>query len=280
MCGIFCALSTQSINAQDYESAFYSLKHRGPDNSSILSIDNGVIFGHHRLSIVDISDRANQPLESECGRYSIVFNGEIYNHQTLRAKLRDHCSFKTTSDTEVILAAYSVWGQDMITKLDGMFAFAIWDRKKKTLFAARDRSGQKPLYYSKIGDSLFIASELRAIKLCSEKSLDIDRDAFSRFLISGMFYSSETPYKNVKKLSPGCFMEFSDGSITIIPYFNYLKKRQTGLIFNEKDALERLDLAISNSLRNSVPTEADYCLFLSGGIVSSLLLSYLNEINI
>lgn len=129
-----------------------SIRHRGPDASGIYH--NGkCLLGHNRLSIIDLSKEANQPFSDTSGRYQLIFNGEIYNYKELKAEIGGRYDFKTSSDTEVLLATYIVFGKDCLEKLNGMFAFAIWDKEKKELFAARDRFGVKPFYYHQAGKS-------------------------------------------------------------------------------------------------------------------------------
>ncbi|HET7361705.1 MAG TPA: asparagine synthetase B, partial [Salinimicrobium sp.] len=134
--------------------------HRGPDNSGIF-IDAGFAgLGHARLAIIDLTSEANQPFQDNSDRYSLVFNGEIYNYVELKNELRSTYQFKTSSDTEVLLAAYLHWGKDCLSRLKGMFSFAIWDRDSKSLFAARDRFGVKPFFYSEEKGTMYFASEI------------------------------------------------------------------------------------------------------------------------
>ena len=137
------------------------MSHRGPDADGFF-VEEGIALGHRRLSILDLSSAANQPFSDDSGRFVMVFNGEIYNFNEIKVQLPDY-PFRTTSDTEVILAAFVKWGPSCLDKMRGMFALAIWDRKERSLFLARDRFGVKPLYYFKDRDHLVFASEIRAI---------------------------------------------------------------------------------------------------------------------
>ena len=137
-------------------------EHRGPDGSYVW-VGDGVTLGHNRLAIIDLSDKAQQPMASYDARYQIVFNGEIYNYRELKKELESSYTFTTESDTEVLLAAYSIWGESMFSKLRGIFAFAIWDTKTEELLLARDHMGVKPLYYKIENDVLVFSSEIPAL---------------------------------------------------------------------------------------------------------------------
>ncbi|MDD4526068.1 MAG: asparagine synthetase B, partial [Lachnospiraceae bacterium] len=169
MCGICGYISTNIISREQLTVMNDSMFHRGPDDSGVELYDAGSGFtvglAQRRLSILDLSPLGHQPMDSEGGRLSIVYNGEIYNFGEIRKELSDY-PFKSTCDTEVILAAYLKWGEKCLDKMDGMFALAIYDREKKEIFFARDRIGKKPLYYWLCGDTLVFASELKPIMLC------------------------------------------------------------------------------------------------------------------
>ncbi len=145
MCGIAGIIGGKH-SREDLQKMLGSIRHRGPDASAIYRDDN-CLLGHNRLSIIDLSPEANQPFSDASGRFQLIFNGEIYNYKELKAEIGDRYDFKTSSDTEVLLASYIIFGKDCLEKLNGMFAFAIWDKHKKELFAARDRFGVKPFYY-------------------------------------------------------------------------------------------------------------------------------------
>src|SRR5882672_11223837 len=167
MCGIAGMVSRNAGSAQNIEPMIAQLRHRGPDaQSAWLSDDGKVALGHTRLSVIDLSETANQPMVSHDGRYIIVFNGEIYNFKTIRkeiGKTHPQVKFKTTSDTEVILHAYTLWGEQMMSRLGGMFALAIWDTETKTMFMCRDRVGKKPLFYYHDDNFFIFASEIKSL---------------------------------------------------------------------------------------------------------------------
>ena len=166
MCGIFGVASTSQIN---HEEKLFScrdeLYHRGPDASgSWLSKDEKVILQHRRLSIIDLNKKSDQPMIVDNSNYTIVFNGEIYNHKEIKSQLLNYGKkFKTNSDTEVLLQAYTYWGEDCVKFLNGMFSFAIYNNFKKVLFLARDRAGEKPLFYEHNHNTFLFASELKAL---------------------------------------------------------------------------------------------------------------------
>ncbi len=219
MCGIFGVIGGR-ITAERFLSALDVLEHRGPDDSGTFYIaDQGLALGHQRLSIIDLSDQSKQPFHSSCGRYSLIFNGEIYNYIELKTQLSDFYKFKTKSDTEVLLASYVKWGFDCVNHFNGMFSFAIWDRDEQRLFCARDRLGIKPFFYSFSKGVFSFSSEIKALL-----SLGVDPTANNytifNFLYRGLIdYSSETFFKNVQKLNPGCMIVFEKGKLTIKEYW-------------------------------------------------------------
>ena len=184
MCGICGVVNWEGPpDAEPVRAMSSTMVHRGP-NADGLIIRPPAILAHRRLSIIDLSDGANQPMVDDSGRYSITFNGEIYNYRVLRTKLEGFgIRFRTQSDTEVLLNAYIAWGLECLQHLNGMFAFAIWDDVDKRLFLARDRLGEKPLYYSRLaGGGIVFASELKALRRHPAVSRRINPRAVSQFL--------------------------------------------------------------------------------------------------
>ncbi len=183
-----------------------ALRHRGPDDSGTwLDPAAGIALGHRRLSVVDLSPLGHQPMQSASGRYVIVFNGEIYNFRALRAELekRGH-AFRGHSDTEVMLAAITEWGVlKAVPRFNGMFAFALWDREEHKLHLARDRFGEKPLYYGRFGGTFMFASELKALRVHPRFDGDIDRDALGLYMRYGYVPTPYCIYRGVRKLPPG-----------------------------------------------------------------------------
>ncbi len=274
MCGIAGIINYEKY---DLEKLRNSLIHRGPDEQNIFCEDN-IALVHTRLAIVDINS-ASQPMHRK--HCTIVYNGEIYNHKSLRDKCKNF-NFTTNSDTEVLLAMYLEYGQNMFKYLDGMFAFAIFDRKRKSIFMARDRAGKKPLYFIRENGSLFFASELNAIKSVETK-LDIDEDAIAAYLRCGFFLSQSTPYKTVKELPPGTYIEIYtyDVGSSKTQYFDMRQGYNNRLNRYENSldtAMEKLDLALRKSVKDRLlSSDLEVGAFLSGGIDSSLIVAIASE---
>ena len=219
MCGITGFISTDlSENSlkQNISSMTKKLKHRGPDDEGIwFDSNSGIALGHSRLSIVDLSAAGSQPMISECKRYYIVFNGEIYNHNSLRKELPNSIEWQSHSDTETLINAISKWGlKKTLSKLLGMFAFALWDKKHKKLTLVRDRLGEKPLYFGFKGKTMLFGSELKAIDAFPGSSLNINKDSLEIYLRYGYIPAPNSIYEGIYKLSPGNFIEFSCRTFT------------------------------------------------------------------
>ena len=271
MCGISGVINHQKY---DLEAIKNSLYHRGPDEQSIF-IDKNIALIHTRLSIQDIS-HGQQPFHFS--DYTIVFNGEIYNHLELRNDLKE-INFKTTSDTETLLHLYIKYQEKMFEKIDGMFAFAILDKKKNKLFMARDRSGKKPLYFYKDKSSFFFASELNSIK-AGVKDLDINEDAIASYLRSGFFFGQFTAYKNVEEVLAGHSYEVDLETLEIqkSSYFNILEFYNHKSTLSFSDSLEKLDNLLHKSVKDRLlSSDLEVGAFLSGGIDSSLVVAMASE---
>ncbi|WP_395064912.1 asparagine synthase (glutamine-hydrolyzing) [Flavobacterium sp.] len=206
MCGIAGILGYNDYNKEQMIKMLDVQKHRGPDAVSIYT-DKPIILGHNRLSIIDLSDTANQPMISNCGNYSIVFNGEIYNYLEIKQELKLDYQFKTSSDTEVLLAAFIKWEKKMLHKLNGMFSIAIWNKKTQKLFVARDRFGVKPFYYTFLNNQFYFASEIKtlfAAGIEKEKNTKV----WANYFVSGSYgLPNETFWKNIHQLKAGHFFE-------------------------------------------------------------------------
>ena len=211
MCGIagfWRNSADQSIDwlEENATSMANTLVHRGPDDSGIWVDEKiGIAFGHRRLSIIDITEHGHQPMISVDGRYVIIYNGEVYNFQKLGQQLHKlgH-RFKGHSDTEIMLAAFVQWGvEESVKKFNGMFAFAVWDRRDRLLWLVRDRIGEKPLYYGVQDGTFFFASELKAIRAHPDFRPTINRDALASFLRFSYVPAPYSIYEGIKKLLPG-----------------------------------------------------------------------------
>lgn len=221
MCGILGTVP--SSNLDDFKSALDTLTHRGPDSYGIENIEDDVSLGHRRLSILDISANGHQPMFHESKRYAITFNGEIYNFLEIKKELGDlgH-TFKSSSDTEVLLKAYIQWGEDCVLKFNGMWAFAIWDTNTKKLFMSRDRYGKKPLFYAHIDGKFVFASEMKAI-IPFMKKVEVSDDF--RWMRKNIFFYEATEkclIKGIQRFPAGHSGNLENGKLKIYRYWNTL----------------------------------------------------------
>lgn len=242
------------------------LKHRGPDASGVFA-EEGVTLAHRRLAIIDLSPEANQPLAG--GNLSIVFNGEIYNYKELKGELEASHQFKTQSDTEVILAGYEAWGEGVVKRLNGIFAFAIWDGTRRKLFLARDHMGVKPLYYSWQDDKFIFASEVKSI-LAHDISRQIDIEAFNEYLRVLYVPEPRTMLKAVKKLPPGSTLSLEGGKLEINKYYAP-QVRVEDVPYAE--AVERVRKAVEEAAVRQLVADVPVGVYLSGGFDSSAVLA-------
>src|SRR5689334_8908416 len=197
-----------------------ALRHRGPDDEGVWT-EGPVGFAHTRLSVIDLSAAGSQPMHLDEPRLTIVYNGEIYNHRELRRELETRGRrFRSSSDTEVILHAYAVWGADCVTRLRGMFAFVIWDAAARRVFAARDRLGIKPLYYLASGSELVFGSEVKTILAARGSTLDLDPAALGDYLAFGFIPLARTPFRGMAKLPPAHVLEVERGTVRTRRYWD------------------------------------------------------------
>jgi asparagine synthase (glutamine-hydrolysing) len=266
MCGIAGVHHLKSLGASALVGQMMeALAHRGPDAHQLVTFPE-LTLGHHRLSIIDTSEAANQPFTSEDGRYVLVFNGAIYNYLELKAKLPDY-HFKTQSDTEVLLAALITWGKEALAKLNGMFAFAFWDNESKELLLVRDRYGIKPLYYAASNDTLFFASEIRAILASNQVSRKLNKAAFQYYLQYQSVLSPQTLVEGIQSVQPGWMLVINNDGISEKQWYE-------PTLSNDKVNIRELVLdAVKLRMRADVPVG----LFLSAGIDSSLLASIIRK---
>jgi asparagine synthase (glutamine-hydrolysing) len=260
-----------------------TLVHRGPDEQGIwLDEPAGIALGHRRLSIVDLSPGGSQPMQSPDGRHVLTFNGEIYNHRELRRDLiAAGETFRGQSDTEVLLAAVNRWGiAPALVRLNGMFAFAVWDSRERTLTLARDRLGIKPLYYGWLGQQFVFASELKALRQHPEFRGDIDRQALAAFLQHSYIPTPRSIYHGIAKLPPGCILEVTPGSnaaATPVSYWSLREIIGTGKLhpFNgtEAEATDQLEALLRDSIAMQRLADVPVGASLSGGIDSSLVVA-------
>lgn len=272
MCGIAGAVFRE-VEEADIGRTLGALQHRGPDARRSKQIGAATLI-HARLSIIDLSDEAMQPMLSVCGRYTIVYNGEIYNYLELRKEFEDRYRFRTRSDTEIILALYAELGEAALDKLRGMFSFAIWDRDKEQLFVARDRLGVKPLYYANTGDGFVFASRPKALSmLAPDIGRELDRQALRYFLEAGYVPSPHSIFSHIKKLEPGHFLRVTREGIVKVKYWfiDSIAPDHSLVSRKEDDLLDELEALIEDSVRVRLVGDVPVGAFLSGGIDSSLV---------
>jgi asparagine synthase (glutamine-hydrolysing) len=278
MCGIAGIVKPQVLEG-DLKKFINSLKHRGPDDSGYwISYDNKVGLVHTRLSILDLSDRAKQPMHSLCDRYLIVFNGEIYNYIELRNELiAIGYSFETDSDTEVILAGYNEYGIRLLDMLNGMWAFAIFDKQSDTLFLSRDRYGIKPLYYYKSDNEFLFASEVQAIHKYHGPEYPLN-ELVIRDILKGGFSnhgSSQTYLKDVKNLPSGHYLVMKNSEIDVCQWY-FCKKQKIRL--SVKEQAVKLQSLIFDSVRLRLRSDVPVGTCLSGGVDSTAIASVIKRI--
>jgi asparagine synthase (glutamine-hydrolysing) len=278
MCGICGKLNFDQNSGVDptlIRAMLDTIRHRGPDDEGVYSAAQ-VALGHRRLSIIDLST-GHQPLSNEDGTIWIVFNGEIYNYQELRPFLlsKGH-TFNTMSDTEVIIHLYEELGPGCLERLRGMFAFAIWDEKTKTLFLARDRVGIKPLYYCLTERSILFASEIKAILADPAVNRAIAPEVVDRFLTFHYLPGEETLFKGISKLAPGHYLVAKDGRAEIRQYWD-LSFSKHGESPSQKEAAEQLIELLAETVQQHMIADVPVGVLLSGGVDSTAVLSFAVE---
>lgn len=275
MCGIAGVIHRGQIkNTGSLTAHFLSgLRHRGPDYEWSLQGDNYLLM-HTRLSIIDLTPAAHQPFESNDGNYIIVFNGEIYNYRDIRKKLEGQgCVFKTHSDTEVLIQGFITWKEKVLDELDGMFAFAIFDKSTGKLFAARDRVGKKPLFYCLTNDIFCFASESDVIADSGLIAKRLSLPGVNSFLAIGYILSPGSLYENIFQLNPGeyLWMDGKDFNLRTKPYWDILNSYQSKIAITENEATEQISLLLKQAVRKRLTADVEIGVFLSGGIDSSIV---------
>lgn len=271
MCGIsgIVNLNDTPVKEEDIRVMMSKMNHRGPDDSGLF-IENNVGLGFVRLSILDLSAAGHQPMFSEDNRYVIIFNGEVYNYIEIRDELKDKYSFKTGTDTEVILTAYQEWGEACLDKFNGMFALVILDTKTKEIFAARDRFGIKPFYYYQTDDQFIFASEIKSILPLLKDRIPNDQIIFDYLLFNRTDHTENTFFKGIKKLQHGSSIKINGRSIQTKRWYDISKKiGKSELTPEQYRALFKQSLKLR--LRADVPVGVS----LSGGIDSSSIVASL-----
>lgn len=267
-----------------------TLAHRGPDDSGVwVDAAAGVALSHRRLSVLDLSPEGHQPMASACGRYVLSYNGEVYNHAELRARLEGAGErFRGTSDSEVLLAALARWGTPgALGQVNGMFAFALWDRHDRRLTLARDRLGKKPLYYGRVGPAFAFASQLFALRTLPGFDASVDRTALSLFLRYGYVPAPYAMHRGIHKLPPGCVLELDAAALApgaALPaphrYWSCAQAAQAGRaapITSPQPALDALDALLTDATALRLTADVPLGAFLSGGVDSSLVVALMQR---
>lgn len=276
MCGIAGILG-ENAKSNVIDDMLMVQHHRGPDYKGKW-LENDVALGHNRLSIIDLSNSANQPFSDNTKRYTIVFNGEIYNYIELRKKLKSSYKFQTSSDTEVLLAAFIFWGKDCLKHLNGMFSFAIYDNKSKSLFAARDRFGVKPFFYHKSNDSFYFSSEIKAIHAAGIKKKPNEEIWASYFAYGSYGMPDETFWEDIHQLPGGHYLELKNRTLSISKWYVFeeeVKKFDEKIPFN--DVKEKYAALLKNSIELRFRADVSVGFNISGGLDSSTLLVFVNQ---
>ena len=297
MCGIngFYSNSSSTFNGVIHKmnSAIF---HRGPDNSGFWADNNsGIVLGHQRLSIIDLSEAGNQPMQSASGRYVLTYNGEVYNHLEIREELiknNVNIEWRGNSDTETLLEAINFWGIEIaLKKIEGMFAFALWDKRKCNLILARDRVGEKPIYFGWQGRGdkkvFLFGSELKGLKVHPEFVGEINRNSIALQLRHNCIPAPYSIYKNIYKLKPGHFLELKENDLrnSLLPepkaYWSLVEASINGnnnqLVSSETQIKHELEKQLKLSIKKQMISDVPLGAFMSGGIDSSTLVSLMQS---
>ena len=286
MCGIagFLARDAEAAMRRIAETMADSLAHRGPDDAGVwLDAEAGIALAHRRLAILDLSPAGHQPMLSACTRFVLVFNGEIYNHLELRRELE--CPWRGHSDTETLLAAFAAWGvAATLQRCVGMFALALWDRQRRELTLARDRMGEKPLYYGWQNGCFLFGSELKALRRHPAFRSEIDRSALALYMRHNYVPAPHSIFQGIAKLPPGCMLTVStsvSGTIEPVPYWSVRAAACSGLNSpfpgNDSEAADELEHLLRQSVRGQMLADVPVGAFLSGGIDSSTVVALMQQ---
>jgi asparagine synthase (glutamine-hydrolysing) len=286
--GIFRKSGTDSGFANELTAMVRTLAHRGPDSEGIWRDERGSVgLAHRRLSIQDLSPLGHQPMHSRGDRYVIAYNGEIYNFLELRSELMKYgVNFRGESDTEVMLAAFENWGvENSLERFVGMFAFALWDKRDRQLYLARDRMGEKPLYYGWQGRSFVFGSELKPLRICRDWKGEIDRNVLTLLLRFNYIPTPYSIYRNIYKLHPGTLLVLSDGDERDVRHLTYWSAAsvfeegaQDPLRMTPEDIVDELEVLLRESIRQQMISDVPLGAFLSGGVDSSTVVALMQSI--
>jgi len=277
MCGIVGFVNFQNENEggeNNIPALVHQLRHRGPDDKGFYS-DNHVSFGHSRLSIIDLQG-GQQPIFNEDKSVCVILNGEIYNYKELKNDLKNKHSFSTQTDTEVIVHLWEEYAENCVDYLRGMFAFALYDIKRKKVFLARDRFGQKPLVYAETKDGFYFSSEIYPLTTVSAVNTELNYQALNDFFSLHYIAAPHTIYKGIKKLSPAHYLVITDSGIARKRYWSIQPQIKTRDSYSqaEEKVFDLIKESVRLRLRSDVPVGA----FLSGGVDSSIIVAMMREL--
>lgn len=287
MCGFAGYLSSYKFEHQDLLNKMgLAIQHRGPDAMGTwYDNDQGIALCHRRLSILDLSAAGSQPMISRSGRYVIAFNGEIYNFKEIKTELENvigNIDWKGHSDTEIILAGFETWGfEETLKRMVGMFAIALWDKDQKVLLLARDRMGEKPIYFGWQGDTFLFGSELKALNLHPHFKKEISQEALGQFFKYNCVPSGTSIYKGIQKLKPGtyCKISLADKSIKHFVYWEINQKINEGLVegVGVQEHIDKLENLLKDAIGKQMIADVPLGAFLSGGVDSSAVVALMQS---
>lgn len=279
MCGISGIVGHSDVTAaRDIVAGMNAcLSHRGPDDEGLYAAD-GIALGQRRLSIIDTSAAGHQPMFSADGKICLVFNGEIYNFLELKSEL-DGYSFTSGTDSEVIIAAYLKWGIDCVSKLHGMFAFALWDTDRQELFVARDRLGIKPLYYYNHNGVFIFASELRALLRTGLVPGKLNRDSLRDYFVYQTVFAPATIVRDVKMLMPGTLFIIRNGELTERSYWKISEFREHASNLDYTESCRKVKSLLTEAVEKRLIADVPFGAFLSGGVDSSAIVALMSEVS-
>lgn len=284
MCGILGVFyrDGRPVDRERFIRALRTLERRGPDQEGVI-LEPGLGLGHRRLSILDLSERGRQPMGRPEGDIRVIFNGEIYNDLALRGELRGRHQFVTGTDTETLVHGYAEWGDGLLDRIEGMFAFGIHDSRNRRVLLARDHFGKKPLYYRITDGCLAFASELKALVayFAGEWQPEVDPLSVAKFLMYGYVPSPNTIFRGVRKLQPSSWLAFDLSQWRVASEGCYwkLEEHAAARVIDEAEALEGIDLRLREGVAKRLRSDVPVGIFLSGGVDSSLVASHVAELD-
>ena len=278
MCGILGKINYATeapVREAELKRPLFEMFHRGPDDEGLL-VDRNCGLGMRRLKIIDL-EGGRQPIFSEDGALAVFLNGEIYNYRELRKELEGRHRFKTNSDTEVVVHLYEELGEKCLERLNGMFALAVWDARSRELFLARDRAGVKPLFYADIGGTFYFASELRSLLAFAGMPRELDREALTDYLSFYYISSPRSIFKDIRRLPQGHCARIGGGKAEVRRYWQYSFRPAK---MSAREAAERVEASLLNSVRRQLVSDVPLGVFLSSGLDSTAIVAMMARLGV